>query len=351
MFTSIIPQGPIYTELRDYVLQTYVDGAKATFNNSPTLSEWFRNGTYSVVSSTSTEYILHVSSVDFASALLTDVEHLFNHCFEQFQEMMCFHLDTRIRSDSWDVVTEYYFAFFSAQITLRLLGRPVVYLKSEKTNELKQMGGFTVGPGGGSFRIEKISNLSSTHSEYRLKKLNPKIHDATWKDVLQLFSDLIRNPILSSNIREVQFFSALTTTSLFSSYGVGYAWPSEVRTAANYRAGYAYRLVLKEDITKAKKMMETWKRVEQWDGSKGVQALLTSSISSCISGIGSLYSSHAQLLHDISLCIFMLNRELYSELLTRRGIDKRWENSRKKYCAGMAFPEGDYNLLRCVFDS
>ena len=351
MTRPIVPQGPIYTELRSYLLSTYIDGTQATLNHSTTLSEWFSNGTYNVTSATSQEFILRVASVDFASALLTDVEHLFNHCFEHLQEMICFQLDTRPRSNAWAVVTVYYFAFFCAQALLRLLGMPIVYLKKEKTNDLMRIGGCGTGPSPGAFRLEHVTTLSPSHAEYRLKKIKSKIHDGTWQKLLLLFQKLLSDPSLTSNTTEVQFFSSLTTTALFSSYNGCYDWPSELRNKANYPPGYAYLLVQNDDITKARKMMDGWRDVKTWDGNKGVENLLAASVSNCAAGKNSSYSSHVQLLYDISLCLFMLSRSLYSELLIRRGIDKRWEANRARFRMNMTFPENEYSLIAQVFNS
>ncbi len=150
----MIPQGPIYYRIRADVLAAFPDKCKAAVKNRNTFAEWLLNGTasYQVQIINSNEVIFLASVFDISSALLTDVECLFNHCFEHLQEISRFYVDDQPRGDAWNVVTIYYFSFFTAQSFLRLIGSPVIFVGQEHMKQIKSLGGISSGgPGAGAY--------------------------------------------------------------------------------------------------------------------------------------------------------------------------------------------------------
>src|SRR5688500_10238647 len=103
----MIPEGPIYQNIRSTVLASFPDKCKATTKNRVTFSEWLLSGigSYQVTTVSPKEITIASSPFEISSALLTDVECLTNHSFEQLQELSRFYVDSEPRSDAWSVVT------------------------------------------------------------------------------------------------------------------------------------------------------------------------------------------------------------------------------------------------------
>jgi hypothetical protein len=343
----MIPQGPIYSHIRGDVLSTYPEGTRAACRSRTTFAEWLLNGmgSYHVKTVTSNDIIIVATPSDLASSLLADVEFLSNHCFEHLQELARYYVDDQTRSDAWNVVTIYYFAFFSAQIFLRLIGSPTVYVGKEQIQKIKSLAGVTTGgPGAGSYFLEKITDVSASYSEYKIKKTgNQRIHEATWIRLFSYFERLLRNSALSGDVKEVLFYQLLTTKTLHRHYTNG--WPSVIRGIANYRAGFAYLEVEKNLKAKTKKLLTYWKDM---DTSKLLNTL-NSSVSSCSPSDITDYSNHVRLLHDMAQSLFILTRLLYSELLSRSNIDKTWEHKRSRFRKIMSISLEEFSAIACTF--
>src|SRR5207248_75405 len=101
----MIPQGPIYQNIRSAVLASFPDKCKATMKTRVTFAKWLLKGegSYQVQAIHPRHLTIAASPFDISSALLTDVECLSNHCFEQLQELSRFYTDDTLRSDAWSV--------------------------------------------------------------------------------------------------------------------------------------------------------------------------------------------------------------------------------------------------------
>ena len=323
----MIPEGPIYRQLRTQVLTAMPEGVKVDFRTPMPLRDWLSKGIYSVRSCDNSQVVLSASPLDLGSTLLTDIEFLVDHCFEHLNEIKCFDGEKLPRSDAWQVVTVYYFAFFVAQALLRILGRSVVFLDRDLLNSFsKQLSSGSKSPAPSSFVLEKISDISATQSEYRLKRLTKKPHEATWKELFACISELSQNTTLASDPTEAQFYDSLTTKCLFKYY-TDYQWPSTIRTKANYQPGFAYKLMSGKEIAMSRTAIGDW----VCSNSRELQSRLDATIRMCSGKGGAEFSGHFHLLYDISQCLFLLLRKLYFEVIRRRGADKRSEERRKKF--------------------
>jgi hypothetical protein len=63
-----------------------------------------------------------------------------------------------------------------------------------------------------------------------------------------------------------------------------------------------------------------------------------------------VFDSQVELMSAIGLSLFLLVRDLYSDLLVRKRIDKRWEHARCLYRRKMIFAEDEYELLTRTFN-
>jgi hypothetical protein len=320
----MIPKGPIFNTLRSLALEAIPDGIRVSPKENNSLSNWFDKGSYNVAGINTSEMTIHADVQELGTALLSDVERLSNHALEQVQEMICFSNDTRIRSSGWNVVTIYYFAYFVAQGLLRLLGRPIFFLDRQRVRNLTNL--FLKGKSAlnaGTYLLLKKNQLSATQAAYTLKLTKKKPHEATWLELLGGLRKYVENPLTSTNLSETLFYDSITTKNLFDEYR-NYEWPSMVRNIANYRVGYAYKLVQNVDVAATKKLWGRWETGTP-------NEMLKSTISLCVSGDKTKFRDQVWLLHDIAISLFLVFLNIYQELVKRRNIDNRWEVTRKQF--------------------
>lgn len=313
----MIPKGPIFAQLRAQMLGFYPlaipSGSPAT-----SLGEWLRMGTYVPTQLSKTKYEIQASQSDVGAVILSETEALMNHAFEHLQEVLCFNDDLRTRSDAWNVVTIYYLAFFSAQALLRLIGSPVSFLSID---DLKLL---TLRPG--AFTLELKRGISATQSIYELKHVDKRLHESTWNLLLKTIDAMARDKKLATDRDEVLLFSAIARNTRAVWSGSHHDWPSHVRNRANYRPGFAYKLVGGQVIAKTKNLMG------DWGGSAlNIPRILDSSAISSVGANEGLFDKDVRFLHHSALTIFLLARSLYTDLVGRSKIDKRAELQRTQF--------------------
>lgn len=343
----MIPQGPIYQNIRSTVLASFPAKCKASMTSRVTFSDWLLrgSGSYQVRSITSRELTISASPFDISSALLTDIECLSNHCFEQLQELTRFYVDDAPRSDAWSVVTIYYLGFFTAQALLTLIGSPVIFIDKVHLNRIRSLGPHgSLNPGPGTYYLAGVTPLSATFAEYKFRKSKQQVHDAIWKRLFQYLTSLIDDPLLATVPREVLFYDLLTTTTLHSAYQF-HSWPSTIRIKANYSPGFAYVLLENNDASKTKRLLNHWQEMDEAQLIKNLRTAVAGSTPSTKTD----FAEHVRLLHDITQSLFFLSRKLYEELLERKDIDRRWEQRRKQFRERMSFPAGKFVLLAPTF--
>lgn len=334
------PRGTIYSGLRSKMVANFPEGSKAVFGDSATVGEWLSTGSLVAKSCTKNRVTFDAPIVEFGSSLLTEIENLLNHCFEHLQELGCASQDKRVRSEAWNTVTAYYFAFFSASVLLRLLGRPVVFLSRDQLQSFPKMLGSGIAPSQGAFEILFVGSISATHAEFSLQPTS-KVHEATWQRLFGIFDGMYRNLSPRPDANEALFYASLSTKVLFSQY-VNFQWPSSVRNRANYRPGYAYKLQTARSPNF--KLISEWAQTEFLDTSK----ILETALAACQSDVVN-FGNHVQLLTAVGASLFQLARELYSDLLTRKSLDKRWEHNRRSYMKRMCLVGSDHKKLARTF--
>ena len=168
----MIPKGPGYVHLREEVLTTFNARCHLRMDERSGLKEWLvgQKGSFTVRSSSSFGYELSADSFGLSKHLLVDLELLTNECFEHLQEGFNFYNDTSSRSVAWNIVTVYYFAFYAAQVLLRLLGRPVLYLNKDEAKDFALLapGSSSFNAGAGAYQMIRTSAPSSGYVEYSL---------------------------------------------------------------------------------------------------------------------------------------------------------------------------------------
>jgi len=118
-----------------------------------------------------------------------------------------------------------------------------------------------------------------------------------------------------------------------------------VRIKANYSPGFAYLLVENSDKAKTKRLLNHWQGMDETKLLMNLRTAVTASSP----GTTTDFSEHVRLLHDITQSLFVLLRQLYGELLTRKAIDKTWEHRRKVFRETMSLPAGNFSALAQTF--
>jgi hypothetical protein len=337
----MIGRGGIFAELRSQMLSAIPESVVAPYRADATVGDWIANGAYVVTSCSQNAIRFEASPIDFASTLLVEAENLLNHCFEHIQELVCFATDTRPRSDAWATVTAYYLGFFSASALLRLLGMPVTFLNREQLLGLQQLAGKGQKPTQGAFQISLGNPVSVTHREILFGR-SDKVHEATWKSILQLLDKLNRNSAITKRPEEADFYHSLCTTA-FCTPGIGFDWPSFVRNRTNYRPGYAYKLI--QNNLRVSAAVELWRDIESVDVFSAVRAAHRR-----CNAVVSQFTNHVEMMITVGISLFLLLRTLYAELLDRRKMDRRWECRRKQYRSQMELLQKDFAAVAATFE-
>lgn len=329
----MIPKGSIFVRLRHRALDFYPEDSKILYKNRLNFADWLVRGSYLPLSVKNSEIIFEASPQDLASIFLSEIEYLSNNCFEHLQECLCFSSDTRVRSDAWNIVTIYYFAFFVAQALVRLLGKPLMYLNKEVLKLMAATAGQSSVPNAGIFLLEKTDDLSFTSAKYRLKLYRKRFHEGTWKVLFGLLTEALNEVTSSKDPIEPLFYQSITTKKLFKIY-TDYQWPAFIRNRANYVPGFAYLLVENKLAGKTKRLIDELNGCDEND----IPKILDFSVLSC-SKEKAKFSDHVSLLHNLAHSLFLLHREIYFELIIRRRLDKRMELKRKSFMEKMAISE------------
>jgi hypothetical protein len=338
----MIPKGPLFFNLRTRLLNLYPENANVVFRSRNTCVDWLKSGTYTVYGVDKYNFTIEANKVDFASVLLSEVENLLNHCVEHIKELIL-NLDVgNERSDAWQVVTIYYYGYFAAQCFLRLIGRPIIFLDKAAVNLVGATSNLNIIPNRGNYIINTVSDLSATSSQYGFKRLDKSNHEAVWVEFFKVIEELSKTAIINPDASEIAFFKDLISSGLKSVYKSN-EWPAVIRAMANYRPGFAYRAVLKDNRALTHRLLlDDWRGVDQ----STIITILDRTMTLCLHGNIDDYHAHVRYLHSISHSIYLLARELYFELYNRRRIvDRRWEDHRKTFRNSLLRSSPDFALL------
>ncbi len=340
----MIPTGTIYASIRADMLDQLATTPIVSAQQAEGLRTFFTGGSFVVTKASKKQIVFEAAVDDISSLILLEAELLIDHCIEQLNEIVRLYLDTSMRSDAWGVVTIYYFGYFSALVLLRLLGEAVVYIDDEIINIFAAFPAFVASPGAGAYYLEKGSMTGSDRAEYFLRKSKQKIHESTW---LKLFTYALKKAKLAvpkPDAAEAAFYSNLRPAVLFNLYE-GNDWPAVMRAKANYKAGFAYKMTRNQIVAKSKSVLSVW----EFGTPLILEQQIKRSYRSCQASSEAEFDKHVQFLFDLSLTLFLLGRQLYSELLDRRRLDRRWEQRRKNLKAKMLVSDDRFTALLPIY--
>lgn len=215
------------------------------------LNIWRSNGSYSIHQSDKQSFTLQVTQRDYGAVLFAESQILLNQAAEHRAHISNLLNTKNEPSPSWLFVTLYYFSLFVAMAWSRASNAAILYLDQDAIIEFCP--GITVKPGGGAF--EAIASMDPTTgiSYVKFKKCRTShFHEAAWiavhKQVQKLFQEITNQT--SGRKPSPEEIIALRALRLFDglSFDNPQTWPSQLRNGINYRPGFSYRSVVKNNF-------------------------------------------------------------------------------------------------------
>lgn len=323
------PKGAVWQSCREHALISITDASSFSPHNPLTLTNWRQRGSFSVVTASSKGFTLHCSAAEIGSAMLGDIEYLFNHIAEHRALVHDVIKGTQWNSPAWLLVTIYYWGLFAALIWTRLLGKGIIYLDRQSVRDLRTLASTTSGSpsGGGTYRIGIGEDLSATSREVMLEKLAAShFHECAWQQIIRdakcRFDQYADE---DTDKTEFRMFRCLA----FPGHATTDAWPSELRNAVNYRPGFAYTQVIKAPGLDLIQFIRNhpFRSVEDVVDTYELELNKITSVSS----IATTPSSYSKVMFLKATILTSLCEELFAEVLQIRRLDPRWSNKRASF--------------------
>jgi hypothetical protein len=324
----MLPQGTIWQELRRRALDTVQPGCAVGYSLPPTLEKWLKVGAFNVSTVTKRGFALEAASVEIGSALLSEAFYSADYALEHSTSLRNQIACNRWSSPAWTAVTFYYWGYHLAVAMTRLLGRAVWFISPELTPQLKSMAGSgTASHGPGPYVVECGTLLSATLREIRLvRSSQTRAHDAVWQ---VWFSELRKCAATTLAGKPTSLEARLHVSLIRAANVLGDSWPSDLRNALNYTIKSGYGAVRGEhtvavhsgvNVDPPSTVSEMISRLE------GNAASLVPTLS-----ITDQLPIATRTLVDTTFAMEILLRELLDEITQRRGIDRRWTNTRVRF--------------------
>lgn len=321
-----IPQGALWQRLRQQSLDAVSVGARIDFRAPATLASWQSSGAYSISSTSGAKFDLVVQAEDFGSALLSDAAFHLDHALEH-QALLRRALDTNTWiSPAWQVVTFYYWSYFSAMALSRLLGRTVWFITADVAQQFNKLAPVGVASlSQGTYEVTCAASVSAGFREVRLAKRNRRVHEQLWATTfgtLQAVFDGLPKGVMQAE--EERLFSAILSSAKI----LGDDWPSSLRNIVNYRPGFAYTAArykpsleaLGHLSIKGHTIEDRVGRLE--DGNIEMKS---------DPRIEAKPKTAAWMLVDLTVLLNRIAHSLHDEIVDREGVDRRWLNSKRRF--------------------
>lgn len=221
-----------YLSLRnDYVIPliNYKITAKSLeYNNIKTVLTKFKSVSNVAANSCS----LVFDEDQLLKALIGDIEYFLTRTIVQYKNLQT---STGVLDPSWNIVTQYYFSFFSATTCLRLLNRGNTFLNNEQSDLLSKVATVMTGnlvkfnPGNYTFQIKESSDPSELILELALTKQGS--HEQLWITTNDFITDLTNQQGRDDEYTILSIIRNMTKT-----YGT--MFPSTLRNQINYQPRY-----------------------------------------------------------------------------------------------------------------
>lgn len=321
-----LPQGAFWQRLRQQSLDAVPIGTRVDFRAPATLASWQSRGAYSISSTSGTKFDLVVQTEDFGSALLSDCAFHLDHALEHQASLRKVLETSTWVSPAWQVVTFYYWSYFSAMALSRLLGRSVWFITADLARQFN-----TLAPAGvaalskGTYEFVCAAHVSAGFREVRLAKRTRRVHEQLWSTTFgtleNIFNTLAKGAMRSD---EERLFSAIISSAKI----LGDDWPSALRNIVNYRPGFAYTAprylpsleALGHLSIKGHTIEDRVSQLE--DGNLKMKTDPRIEVNPKVV---------VRMLVDLTVLINRVAHSLHDEIVDREGMDRRWLNSKRRF--------------------
>jgi len=221
------------------------------------LNRWRSTGSYRCVASSNSGWKLEVNHREFASSLIADCNHLLNQVTEHRAQLLQALSAPVDPSPAWLFVTLYYMGLYSTLAWTRVVNRSVLYLDREAIS--KYCGGASTRPGAGSYVMQFKVGYPGETAEVDFVRSVSHFHEAVWltasKEAIKLCEWVngatTGRAASSDELLTLRSFAHLAKPAFHNTPH----WPSKLRNAVNYRPGYAYRSVLKNNLLRVRRQL------------------------------------------------------------------------------------------------
>ncbi len=312
--------------MRQRALEAIPPGVALDFKMPLTLATWQAQGTYTISSTSSTKFTVTAAPTDFGGALLSDAAFHLDHAIEHQASMMHTLGKGHWTSPAWQVVTVYYWAYFSAMALSRILGHTVWFVTPEVARQVSRLA-----PAGsksltrGTYELSCEPVVNSGSRDIQLEKRSRRLHEQLWVTLFELLNRIYQE--VGAGVASAAE-ERLYLTIIDSARVLGSEWPSMLRNLVNYRPGFAYTAPRFRSSIDSFNYLSTQKQTIEG---------LVDRLENCSAAMRQDPTIEAQpkvaatMLADFTLLLSLMANTLHDEIVDRTGVDRRWLNNRRRF--------------------
>jgi hypothetical protein len=324
-----IPYGDVWAATRLQILDAIPDGVEVNLSRSLTFYDWRHRGGYHVTGVTKSEYQLSCSTLEFGSMLAREVSMLLDQSMEHRILLDQAERAGTIPSQSWLLVTAYYWCVFLALAWLRLVGKIVTYLPTTELDRFKRLAPTAVkkAPQNGTFLLT-TRDLAGARSNVTCRRLRANnFHEALWTAFADDISQRLQASSSAAASWETRLYSALEVQRVAE----GSSWPSKLRNIVNYRVGFGYQACNGHLVPIMLNPLNAVKSATPETLITAIEDLHSKVAALTVQAAPNDYTN--LLVHFGSLLTHVLD-DYIVDIWNTRGIDCRWISRRNKYLRG-----------------
>jgi hypothetical protein len=233
-----VPHGFIRERLIADALEVIVEGVEPDLSRALTFFDWRNKGGYHVIGATKQDFLVRCATKEYGGMIAREVSVLLNQALEHRLLLSEALRSGKTPSNSWLLVTTYYWCLFLALAWLRMVGKVVTYLPTDEISCLKNLYAKDniKCPQNGTF-VVTVTDLVGAKSDLKYRRLKTSnFHEGLWNTFYKDLDERIHAALKEPANLEIRLYSALSFRSQLDDYG----WLSKLRNIVNYRVGFAY---------------------------------------------------------------------------------------------------------------
>jgi len=312
--------------MRQHALGAIPPGSSVDFRSPLTLATWQALGTYTISSASSMRFTISVAPSDFGGALISDAAFHLDHALEHQASLMNTLGGGHWSSPAWQIVTFYYWSYYSAMALTRLLGKTVWFVTPAVAGQFSRLAA-TGSPRvtKGTYELSCGAIISAGSRDLEILKKQRRVHEQLWSTMFGLLNSVYQEvgAGVATPLEERLFLALINSARI-----LGDDWPSALRNVVNYRPGFAYT------APRFKSCVDPLTHLSiQRQSIEGVVDRLESD-NIAIRAEPSVEAQPklaARMLADFTVLLDCIAHTLHDEVVERSGIDRRWAASKRRF--------------------